>query len=102
MGLLDSTLNLACLLLLLNWRAHRIAPLEKPSPVSLAATLKKAEPRRNGGWLSLVVLVTILILRSFFYWNVGTALNWTPSLHLVVLQLPFRSDYLSRMFLFSI
>jgi hypothetical protein len=101
MGLLNLTLDLACVLLLLNWRAHQIAPLEKSPPVSLAATLKKAEPRRGHHWLSLVTLLAILVVRSFFYWDVGSALKWTPSLNLGVVRLVFRSDYLSRMLVFS-
>jgi uncharacterized protein YggT (Ycf19 family) len=101
MRLIDWILNLACLLLWFNWRSVRFAALEKSSPVSLAATLKKAGPRRGAPWAALVSLLAILGVRSLFYWNVGSALNWTPTVELGVISLPFRSDYLGRMLLYS-
>jgi uncharacterized protein YggT (Ycf19 family) len=101
MAVIDSILNLACVLLWLNSRSIQLAASEKPTALSLASTLKKAGPRQGAGWVSLGVLVAVLGLRSLFYWNVGSAMNWTPSLHLGVVSLPFRSDYLARLFLFS-
>jgi uncharacterized protein YggT (Ycf19 family) len=101
MRLLDWILNLACVLMWFNWRWARLASLDKPSPVSLAATLKKAGPRRQTPWVAIVSLVAILAIRSLFYWYSGPALNWTPSLELGVITLPFRSDYLDRMLLYS-
>ena len=100
MGLIDVILNFACVLLWLNWSSVHLAS-RRPSPVSLAATLKKADPRRAERWGSLFVLAAVLSIRSLFYWNVGSASNWTPSLELGVISLPFRSDYLWRMVLFS-
>jgi uncharacterized protein YggT (Ycf19 family) len=101
MGLIDLILNVACALLWFNWRSLRFASLEKPPPVSLAATLKKAGPRRQAGWIPIISLVALVGTRGLFYWNVGSALNWTPSLELGVISLPFRSDYLGRMLLYS-
>src|ERR1043165_8015097 len=102
MGLIDTILDLACVLLWLNWRSLSIATREKSSPLSLASTVKKAEARPSRGWPSLLTLVAIVALRSVFYWHVGSALNWTPSLELGVVSLPFRSDYFTRMLLFSV
>ena len=102
MGLIDSILNLVCLLLWLNWRSLHIATPESRPAFSLAATLRKAEPRRASRWASLAFLLALLGARGIFYWNVGTALNWTPSLRLGLVSLPFRSDYLGRILLFSV
>jgi uncharacterized protein YggT (Ycf19 family) len=99
MGLVDTILNIAALLLWLNWRSAHAAV--KSPLISLAATVKKADPRRGRRWMSLATLLLLLGLRSFFYWNVGTAAGWTPSLELGVISLPFRSDYLPRMLLYS-
>jgi uncharacterized protein YggT (Ycf19 family) len=101
MGTVDLLLNLACALLWLNWRSFRLAPVVKSKPVSLAGTVKHADPRQRGRWASFCALLAILAARSVFYWNVGPAINWTPTLELGVISLPFRSDYLNRMFLFS-
>ena len=101
MGLIDVILNLACVLLWLNWSSVHLVSARRPSPVSLAATLRKAEPRWGGRWGSLLGLFGVLSARSLFYWKVGSASNWTPNLELGVVSLPFRSDYLTRMILFS-
>lgn len=101
MGLIDSILNIACLLLWLNWRSTHAVAREKAPPVSLAATLKKTSPRRASRWISLGVLLVVLAGRAAFYWNVGMGLSWTPSLRLGVVSVPFRSDDFSRMLLFS-
>ena len=45
MGIIDFILNLAGLLLWLNWRALRFDPLGKRTPATLIGTLRRAEPR---------------------------------------------------------
>jgi uncharacterized protein YggT (Ycf19 family) len=101
MGLIDFVLNFVCLLLWLNWRSLRFGAAEQRRPVSLASTLKKAEGRRGSRWIPLAAVFALLLARAFFYWNVGSALNWTPSVQLGVISLHFRSDYLLRILLFS-
>ena len=44
MGLIDFILNLAGLLLWLNWRAGKADPIGKPTPATLIGTLRRAEP----------------------------------------------------------
>jgi len=100
-GIVHFILNLAALLLWLNWRAVRLSAATQPSVLSLASALKRAEPRRPSRWIYFSVLVLLLTLRSFFYWQVGSSVNWTPAVQLGVISLHFRSDFLSRMFLFS-
>jgi len=99
-GALDFLLNLIGLLLWFNWRAGGMK-LEVPGVVSLAATLQKtetAEPRR---WFSFACLVALLIVRAMLYCQIGSQVNWIASLDLTTMVLPFRSDLLGRMFLFS-
>jgi uncharacterized protein YggT (Ycf19 family) len=101
MSWIDFILNLVCVLLWLNWRAVRLtAPT--PAPVlSLAASLKRAEPRSAKRWLYLCGLAVLLGVRGLFYWQVGSALHWTPTLRLGAIAPPFRSDYPGRMQLYS-
>ncbi len=101
MGLVDLILNGAALLLWLHWRALGFVRSTPAARVSLLSTLKKAESAGRGRWIYLTGLLALLILRSFFYSQIGAAVNWMPSLNLVAIHLSFRSDYLSRMFLFS-
>ena len=56
MGLIDSILNLAGVLLWLSWRSIRFDPLVKTSPATLVGTLRRAEPRRLKGWQFLAGL----------------------------------------------
>lgn len=102
MGLIDFILNVAGVLLWVNWRAVRLGPPGPSPPLSLASTLKKTESGRGARWLSLIALIVLLVVRAVFYWNVGSAWTWTPTLELGVLSLPFRSDFLVRMLLFSV
>ena len=102
MGLIDSILNIVCLLLWISWRSLQLARASASSPLSLVSTLKKTGPSRGARWLSLAAIPLLLGLRSLFYWNLGPALNWTPALELGVVSLPFRTDYYWRSLLFSI
>jgi uncharacterized protein YggT (Ycf19 family) len=103
MGLINFILNLAGVLLWLNWRSFRFDPLVKTSPATLAGTLKRADPRRLKGWHFLAGLGALLFLRALLYWQIGSAVDWTPNLHLDVIDraIPFRSDTWWLMLLFS-
>jgi hypothetical protein len=99
--LLDFILNVVGLLLWFNWRASGLK-LAAPGVVSLAATIQRTEliePRR---WFSFGCLVALLLVRALVYCNIGSKVNWTATLDLTAIALPFRSDLLSRMFLFSL
>ena len=100
MSLVDFILNLAALLLWLNWRAIRLTAAQ-PSVLSLASALKRAEPRRPNRWLYFVALILLLLTRSVFYWQVGRSVSWTPAIELGAIALHFRSDFFGRMLIFS-
>jgi uncharacterized protein YggT (Ycf19 family) len=102
MALIDFILNLAGLLLWLNWRSVRFDPLGKRTPATLIGTLRRAEPRRWRRWHLLAALGGLLLLRAVFYWQIGSAAHWTGALNLSVITLSFRSDFFARMLWFSI
>ncbi len=102
MGLLDFILNLVGLLLWLNWRAVGLTNRSNPFGPSLISTLKRTETVTPQRWLSLAVLLAILSLRPFFYFQIGPSVGWMPSQSLGAISLVFRSDYFGRMFLFSL
>jgi uncharacterized protein YggT (Ycf19 family) len=103
MGLINLILNLAGVLLWLNWRSVRFDPLGKSTPATLAGTLRRAEPRRLRRWHLLAALAGLLLVRALLYWQLGSAVDWTPHFHLggVDIVVPFRSDSWWRMLLFS-
>ena len=102
MALIDFILNLAGLLLWLNWRSVRFDPLGKRTPATLIGTLRRAEPQRWRRWHLLAALGGLLLLRALFYWQIGSAAHWTGTLNLSVITLSFRSDFFARMLWFSI
>jgi uncharacterized protein YggT (Ycf19 family) len=95
MSLIDLILNLAGLLLWLNWRSMRFDPLAHSSAATLAGTIKRVEPRRLRGWQFLAGLGGLLVLRALVYWQIGGAAGWTPRLDLAWVVLPFRCDRLA-------
>jgi uncharacterized protein YggT (Ycf19 family) len=100
-GIIDFILNLAGLLLWLNWRTAKVDPLGKRTPATLIGTLRRADSRGTARWHLPVVLGGLLLLRALFYWQIGAAAHWTGKLDLGVIELSFRSDFFSRMLLFS-
>ncbi len=102
MSLIDFILNLAGLLLWLNWRSVRLDPLGKRKPATLIGTLRRAEPRHWRRWHLLAALGGLLLLRVVFYRLIGPAAHWTGTLNLNVITLSFRSDIFARMLWFSI
>lgn len=101
MALIDIILNLAALLLWLNFRACHLSVNAPAAALSLASTLKRPEQNRGNRWVSLGSLAALLFFRAVFYWDIGSALNWTAILSLGAITLPFRSDYFLRMLCYS-
>lgn len=104
MGTVDFVLNLAGLLLWLNWRSNRFDPLMKRRPATLMGTLRPAAPQRLHRWHLLGFVGLLLLLRAVIYWWIGALLPqvWVGQLNLGVTTLPFRSDLLVRMLVFSV
>lgn len=102
MSVVDAILNLACLLLWLNWCSARLGSWPAAPPLSLAGTLRRAEsrPSRNR-WLLWVALVGLLAGRGWFYHQVGPGLDWSASISLPGVTLFFRSDRLDRIAIYS-
>ncbi|MDB6122878.1 MAG: hypothetical protein JWQ71_1871 [Pedosphaera sp.] len=102
MPLIDFILNIAGLLLWLNWLAINFDPLARATAASLIGTLRKADPSGPKRWKFLAGLLALLYFRAVIYWQLGSAVNWTPRLDLGFVELSFRSDYFGRMLLFSL
>jgi uncharacterized protein YggT (Ycf19 family) len=99
---LDSILNLAALLLWLNWRAINVASIGQSPPATLAGTIRRAEPLRVRPWHYLLALIALLIIRAWVYWQLGEYSGWMPSLRLGAVAAPFRPDFFSRALVYSV
>lgn len=102
MSLIDFILNLAGLLLWLNWRAGSLDQFGRGAPATLAGAIRRAEPSKARRWPFLVALALLLLLRGFLYWQIGPTVDWVPNLRLGAIALYFRSDQVGRMLLFSV
>jgi hypothetical protein len=99
MWLIDLILNLAALLLWLKWRETKIPQRELPG-ISLVGTLKRTGTKRRQP-VFLLILLVLLVFRPVIYWQLGSALHWTPRISLGAIALPFRSDHFARIFCYS-
>jgi hypothetical protein len=103
MGIIDFILNLAGLLLWLNWCSLRFDPLGKRMPATLIGTLRRAEPRRLRRWHLPSALGGLLLLRAVFYWQIGSEAGWAAGkLNLGIIVLSFRSDSFGCILLYSL
>lgn len=96
---IDFILNVAGLLLWLNWRSVRLDPFNRGIPATLAGTVRRAEPMRLKRWHFLAALAGLLFVRAFFYAHIGPAVNWTPRLNLTVVMPAFPLAIRSHAFL---
>lgn len=102
MDLIHFILNAAAMLLWLSWRSHRFVPANDFRGGTLLSTLKKTERGQFNQKTLISSLVTLLGLRTIFYWHIGSAVQWAPRMDLVVISIPFRCDYFDRMLLYSV
>jgi uncharacterized protein YggT (Ycf19 family) len=89
LNLIDFILNVAGLLLWLNWRSARLDPFTRGIPATLAGTVRRAEPMRLKRWHFLAALGILLFVRAMLYNALGPAVNWTPRVNLVLVHLAF-------------
>ncbi|HEY4415761.1 MAG TPA: hypothetical protein VGO57_08720 [Verrucomicrobiae bacterium] len=101
MGIIDFILNLAGLLLWLNWRSLRFDPLAKRTPATLMGTLRPASPERLRRWHLLLFIAVLLLVRALLYRWIGPMFPWVAKLDLGVVILPFRSDSFPKILTFS-
>lgn len=96
MGIVDFILNLAGLLLWLNWRAEKTDPVSKRRPATLIGTLKRADAKSRN-WQLPSLIAALIFLRAIFYWLVGSSARWSGKLNLdaVVLWFPIPNDSLA-------
>jgi uncharacterized protein YggT (Ycf19 family) len=102
MGILDFILNVAGLLLWLNWRSIRYDPLSKRTPATLMGTLRPASPDRLRRWHFLVFISALLLLRAVIYHWIGSATGSTTSyLDFGATSQGFRHDIFIQSLVFS-
>ena len=101
MSLINFILDIAGLLLWLNWLSLHFDPLAKTSAATLVGTLRKADPSGPRRWQSLAAVVGLVVIRAYIYYQIGPALNWTPRIVLAPVELPFRSDLFWYLLIFS-
>jgi len=100
MGLFDAILNLVAFLFWLNWRAHDRFP-EAGRGVTVLANLQRPRERSAKRWVSLGLMFALLVLRGLTGWHLGSLFDWTPTVDLGVVALPFYSSFPARMLLHS-
>jgi hypothetical protein len=99
MNIIDWLLNIACVFLWIDWRSGRIG--RPQTALSIASALRHTGRPSSRGLGSLAALFAILLIRPLFYFSIGPSINWTGSLNFIAIAIPWRSDVLSRMYLFS-
>jgi hypothetical protein len=102
MFFLDAILNLAGLLIWLNWLLPRIEAT--PQGISLAGAIKRTDTgflRAGKRWPHPAGLSGLLFVRAFVYWKLGPGLDWLPQLELGAIAPTFRSHQFESMLAFS-
>ena len=102
MAVVDWILNFAGILLWLSWSSHRLERAASRPSVGLASTLRKASSRSAARWSYLLYLAGLLVLRSIFYWQVGSEGGLIMQLDLKAITLPFRCDRFLLMLVYSL
>src|SRR5688500_5904850 len=99
MNIINWILNIACVFLWIDWRSGRTG--RPQSVLSIASALRSTARDSTRGLGSVAALMAILFFRPFVYYSIGFAIIWTVSLNFLAVAIPWHSDLLSRMFLFS-
>ncbi|MGV3772322.1 MAG: hypothetical protein ACO1QB_05430 [Verrucomicrobiales bacterium] len=100
MNLVDFILNIIGLLMWINWRTAWVMKRRR-SGISISGAIKRTDPQPGSEWTSIASLLTLLLFRAVFYWNLGPALKWTATINLVPVSLAIRSDLFPLMLVYS-
>ena len=95
-------MDLAALVLWLNWRQAGLEPLAVTAPATLAGTLKRAETAAPKRWKFGVALAVLLLARVWLYLQLGGVSNLSPRLRLGFINIPFRANLPLDMLVFSL
>jgi uncharacterized protein YggT (Ycf19 family) len=102
MNLIHFILNVAGILLWLNWRSDSFDPFARSTPATLSGTLRRAQPPQIKRWHYLAALIALLFVRAIFYWQISPAVHWTPQLDLLFVVLSFPAAFFLPSLLFSL
>src|SRR4051812_2093984 len=102
MSLIHWILDIAALLLWVDWRSGRVVALKTGQvAISITNSIRATEKSRFRGLGSLAGLAVLLLVRPFIYSSLGSSLEWTPRINLLAISIPWRTDFLGQMFVFS-
>lgn len=102
MNIIDAILNVALVLLWLNATVRQWTLSGPQTARSLLRTLERTEVPTPRRWVSLIGFTAVVFFRAVFYWQIGSAVGWTPAIDLGAFSISFRSDHFSRMLLYSL
>ncbi len=102
LGIINLILNVAGVLLWLRWREEMILSSRRAGGGTLLGTLRRATSARASRWSWLGMVAGLVVVRALGYWQMGTAVRWTPSIDLGATAIGFRSDLLGLMLSFSL
>jgi uncharacterized protein YggT (Ycf19 family) len=99
---LNLIMDLAALVLWLNWRQAGLEPLAVMAPATLAGTLKRTETAAPKRWKFGVALAVLLLARAWLYLQLAGVANLSPRLRLGFVNIPFRANLPLDMLVFSL
>ncbi|MGC8742336.1 MAG: hypothetical protein ACP5T0_00460 [Verrucomicrobiia bacterium] len=100
MKTIDWLLNFVSLILWLKWLSFFSVPSR--TTLSLAIVIKPAEPAPKRGALPVILIGLILFGKAILFRYFGALIKWSPTLDLIAISIPFRSDFLFMTLLYSI
>lgn len=99
MKIVDGLLNFASILIWIQWLAFFKTPTH--IHLTLATLVKPADERLRKNYYPLYIILTIIILRAIFYYFTAPITKWNPTLNLIAISIPFKSDIFMRILLYS-
>ncbi|MGB9601571.1 MAG: hypothetical protein ACPMAG_02135 [Limisphaerales bacterium] len=100
MKTIDWLLNFVSLILWLKWLSFFSVPSR--TTLSLAIVIKPAEPVPRRGRLPVIIIGLILLCKAMLFHYFGDLIRWNPTLDLIAISIPFRSDFFLMVLLYSV